>query len=93
MAKAGPGGGSPASLGLIESTGRQVIMMAPSSSAVDVLKGEGFSKSETFQKFQSDPLIQDVARGSVLWVDEAGFLSAQQMRWIVSYASENGCRL
>jgi len=26
-------------------------------------------------------------------VDEAGFLSAKQMRWIVAFASENGCRL
>jgi hypothetical protein len=50
---------------------REVIVLSLSASAVSVLKDEGSPKSETFQKFQFDPLIQDVARGCVLWVDEA----------------------
>jgi thymidine kinase len=37
--------------------------------------------------------LQEVARGKILLVDEAGFLSAKQMRWIVKFAAENQCRL
>jgi hypothetical protein len=34
-------------------SGNSVIMLAPSSSAVGVLKSEGFSKAETFQRFHT----------------------------------------
>jgi len=44
--------------------GKDVIVLAPSASAVQVLKDEGFSKSDTFQAFAADLLLQDVARGS-----------------------------
>jgi ATP-dependent exoDNAse (exonuclease V) alpha subunit len=38
-------------------------------------------------------LLQDVARGQILWVDEAGFLSSRQMPWLVQFADQNGWRL
>ena len=38
-------------------------------------------------------LLQDVARGRILWIDEAGFLSTRQMRWAVHFATKNDCRL
>jgi hypothetical protein len=38
-------------------------------------------------------LLQDVARGRILWIDEAGFLSTRQMRWAVEFAAKNDCRL
>src|ERR1700738_2117054 len=60
-------------------SGNSVIMLAPSSSAVGVLKSEGFSRAETFQRFQTYELLQSVAAGEVLWVDEAGVLSSRQM--------------
>ena len=74
-------------------SGSSVIMLAPSSSAVGVLKSEGFSKAETFQRFQTDELLQSVASGEVLWVDEAGFLSSRQMHWLVQFAERERCRL
>jgi ATP-dependent exoDNAse (exonuclease V) alpha subunit len=76
----------------IEATGRSIITLAPTASSVDELKKEGFKKSQTFQAFESQ-LLQSVARGQVLWVDEAGFLSSRQMRFIVDFAKQNGCRL
>jgi ATP-dependent exoDNAse (exonuclease V) alpha subunit len=37
--------------------------------------------------------LQDVARGKIVWIDEAGFLSTRQMRWAVDFAVRNDCRL
>jgi ATP-dependent exoDNAse (exonuclease V) alpha subunit len=74
-------------------SGKTVLTLAPSSSAVSVLKTEGFSRSQTFQSFQGNQLLQSVARGQVLWIDEAGFLSARQMRWLVDFAARERCRL
>jgi hypothetical protein len=83
-----------AAVAAIETSSRnEVLVFAPSSSAVSVLKSEGFSKSDTFQMFEKDPLLQDVARGQVLWVDEAGFLSVRQMNWLVQFAAKNDCRV
>jgi hypothetical protein len=70
-----------------------VIVAAPSSSAVGILKKDDFSKSDTVQRFMLDELLQEAARGQVPWVDEAGFLSARDMRWLVEFASKNDCRL
>ena len=74
-------------------SGKDVLVFAPSSSATKQLKEEGFTQSDTVQKLMRNTVLQDVARGNILLVDEAGFLSAKQMRWIVAFASENGCRL
>ena len=78
---------------VVDLSGKDVLVFAPSSSAVEVLKDQGFRASETVQGLMRNSLLQDVARGKVLLVDEAGFLSAKQMRWIVKFSSENGCRL
>ena len=59
-------------------SGKDVLVMAPSSSAVQVLKEQGFIALDTFQKLMDSALLQDVARGKILWIDEAGFLSTRQ---------------
>ena len=74
-------------------SGKNVIVAAPSSSAVGILKKDDFSKSDTVQRFMLDELLQEATRGQVLWVDEAGFLSARDMRWLVEFASKSDCRL
>jgi ATP-dependent exoDNAse (exonuclease V) alpha subunit len=74
-------------------SGRDVLVFAPSLSATQVLKEQGFNAADTVQGLMRNPILQDVARGKILLVDEAGFLSAKQMCWIVKFASENGCRL
>ena len=51
-------------------SGRNVIVAAPSSSAVGILKKDDFSKSDTVQRFMLDELLQEAARGQVLWVDD-----------------------
>ena len=74
-------------------SGKDVLVMAPSSSAVQVLKEQGFVALDTFQKLMESSLLQDVARGRIIWIDEAGFLSTRQMRWAVEFAARNDCRL
>jgi ATP-dependent exoDNAse (exonuclease V) alpha subunit len=79
--------------GIASLSGKDVMVFAPSSSAVEVLKQEGLSASETVQGLMKNPFLQDIAKGKVLLVDEAGFLSAKQMHWIVKFASQSDCRL
>jgi ATP-dependent exoDNAse (exonuclease V) alpha subunit len=74
-------------------SGKDVLVMAPSSSAVQVLKEQGFVALDTFQELMESVLLQDVARARILWIDEAGFLSTRQMRWAVEFADRNNCRL
>ncbi|MBV9488388.1 MAG: AAA family ATPase, partial [Verrucomicrobia bacterium] len=74
-------------------SGRKVMAFAPSSSAVKVLRNEGFTRAETVQRFMGSETLQDLARGQALLMDEAGFLSARQMRWVLEFAAKNGCRV
>jgi ATP-dependent exoDNAse (exonuclease V) alpha subunit len=78
---------------LAAQSGKDVLVVAPSSSAVQVLKEHGFVALETFQRLMDSALLQDVARGKILWIDEAGFLSTRQMRWVVEFAVRNDCWL
>ena len=78
---------------VVDLSGKDILVFAPSSSAVEVLKKEGFKASETIQGLMRNECLQDIVKGKVLLVDEAGFLSAKQTRWIVQFANNNGCRL
>jgi len=68
-------------------------MFTPSSGAVIVLKGKGFSKSETFKRLEMSAMLQDAVKGQVIWIDEAGFLSVREMRWLLEFAESNTCRV
>jgi conjugative relaxase-like TrwC/TraI family protein len=74
-------------------SGKHVMVLAPSSTAVEVLRGQGFAQADTLQQFQLNPELQQAAKGQVLWVDEAGFLSVRQMLELQEFAVEHDCRL
>jgi conjugative relaxase-like TrwC/TraI family protein len=74
-------------------SGKEVLLFAPSSAATEVLREQGFNGSDTVQSLMTNTIVQDADRGKILLVDEAGFLSAKQMRWLVKFAGENQCRL
>jgi hypothetical protein len=74
-------------------SGKDVLLFAPSSAAAQVLKDEGFTAVDTAQQLMANTMLQDVARGKILVVDEAGFLSAKQMLWLAKFAADNQCRL
>jgi ATP-dependent exoDNAse (exonuclease V) alpha subunit len=74
-------------------SGKDVFVVAPSPSGVEILKHQGFATLDTFQKLMDNASLQEVARGKIVWIDEAGFLSTRQMRWAVDFAVRNDCRL
>jgi len=74
-------------------SGKRVVVLAPSSPSVEVLRAQGFTNANTLQQFQVNSELQVTAKGQVLWVDEAGFLSVRQMLELQEFAVENDCRL
>jgi ATP-dependent exoDNAse (exonuclease V) alpha subunit len=72
---------------------KRVIVLAPSSPSVEVLRAQGFATADTLQQFLLNPRLQQAAKEQVLWVDEAGFLSVQQMLELQEFAVEHDCRL
>jgi conjugative relaxase-like TrwC/TraI family protein len=71
----------------------EVMAFAPSASATEVLRKQGFKSAATVQKLLADPELQRLTRGKILLVDEAGFLSARDMRQLLSFAAGNYCRV
>jgi len=74
-------------------SGKRVMVLAPTSTSVGVLRAQGFTAAETLQQFQVDSELQEQAKGQVLWVDEAGFLSVRQMLNFEEFAVKHDCRL
>ena len=73
--------------------GKRVMVLAPSSPSVEVLRTQGFTKADTLQQFQLNSELQEWVKGQVLWVDEAGFLSVRQMLELQQFALQHNCRL
>jgi hypothetical protein len=72
---------------------KRVMILAPSSPSVEVLRAQGFARANTLQQFELNPELQQAVKGQVLWVDEAGFLSVRQMLELQEFAVEHNCRL
>ena len=72
---------------------KRVMILAPSSPSVEVLRAQGFANADTLQQFLMNRDLQQAAKGQVLWVDEAGFLSVRQMLELEEFAVEHDCRL
>jgi conjugative relaxase-like TrwC/TraI family protein len=76
-----------------ELSGMRVLVLAPSSPSAEVLRLQGFTNAETLQQLQVNSDLQKLAKGQVVWVDEAGFLSVLQMLELEEFAAEHDCRL
>ena len=74
-------------------SGKRVLVLAPSSASVEVLRAQGFTNAETLQQFQVNSNLQEQIKGQVVWVDEAGFLSVRQMLELQEFALHHNCRL
>ena len=74
-------------------SGKRVLVLAPSSASVQVLRAQGFTNAETLQQFQVNSNLQEQIKGQVVWVDEAGFLSVRQMLELQEFALHHNCRL
>lgn len=79
---------------LIEQTGRQVTVVAPTAQASrGVLRNEGFSGAETVAKLLSSPDLQEALKDGLLWVDEAGLLGTKDMTALLELAKRQNARL
>ena len=74
-------------------SGEEPVMLAATASAVERLKESGMTRSTTVANFQDKPELQDLAKGRVVWVDEASLLDNASMTWLLRFARDHGSRL
>jgi conjugative relaxase-like TrwC/TraI family protein len=78
----------------IEAGGHRVFTFAPSAeSSRGTLRKEGFQDAQTVAHLLKNESLHPQLRGQVLWIDEAGLLSARQMRGIFQLAERQDCRV
>jgi conjugative relaxase-like TrwC/TraI family protein len=75
--------------------GHQVLPLAPSADASrSVLRDEGgFRNANTVESFLVNPALQKQMAGQVIWVDEAGLMSARTTERLLDVAKQNACRV
>jgi ATP-dependent exoDNAse (exonuclease V) alpha subunit len=78
----------------VESSGHQVFTFAPSAEAArSTLRQEGFLNAQTVAHLLKNEALHPQLHGQVLWIDEAGLLSARQMWGIFQLAERQDCRV
>jgi len=75
----------------IEENSGKVIVLAPTNTAVDTLKENGF-KALTVAKFLYSFKDRDISNTTIL-IDEAGLLSSKQGSQLLYLAEKNNCRI
>lgn len=79
---------------LIEKTGLEVTIVAPSAEASrGVLRHEGFQQAETVAKLFGDKAMQEKLLDQVLIVDEAGLLGTKDMSALLKLSQDQNTRL
>ena len=71
---------------------KRLMMFAPSNDAADVLNKEGF-KANTLQMLLVNPKLQESVNGAVIGIDEAGLVSAPNMRRLFEITKEQKARV
>ncbi len=74
-------------------SGKEVFTFAPSGSAVESLWKAGFSNADTLQQLLVNKRIQQQMQNAVIWVDEAGLLSVEDMKQLFDIAGEQKARV
>ncbi len=78
----------------MEAGGHKVLTFAPSAAASKgVLRDEGFADATTVAELLINTELQASAHGAVLWIDEAGLLSTQQLHIVMELAGRLNSRL
>lgn len=78
----------------IEGTGQHVFAFAPSSQASrGVLVKEGFKDATTLETLLTSERMQRQVKGQVIWVDEAGQVSSNDMKRLMEVVNKGGNRL
>jgi conjugative relaxase-like TrwC/TraI family protein len=68
-------------------------LLAPSASATETLRKEGFANAMTLERYLVDTKAQEAARGMHILLDEAGLISSCDMRRLFDGAKKNGNRI
>jgi conjugative relaxase-like TrwC/TraI family protein len=79
----------------LEDRGKRVVMLAPSIEASRgvLRKKEGFKNADTLARFLVDPKMQATGKDGVIWLDEAGLVSTQEMAKLFDLAGELNARV
>lgn len=78
----------------IESTGKEVLVAAPTGMAThEVLRADGFYNATTVAHVLTNKDAKERLRGNVLWVDEAGLLSVPDLAKLIRLVKECDARL
>ena len=77
----------------LEESGRQVLAVAPTMSAVEELQKVGFSDAITVERLLQGQSAQRDLVGKALIVDEAGMVSGRQMSELLKLADQQSTRI
>jgi conjugative relaxase-like TrwC/TraI family protein len=77
----------------LQESGRQVLAVAPTMSAVEELQKVGFSDAMTIERLLRDQAAQTQLHGKALIVDEAGMVSGRQMSDLLELAEQQSARI
>ena len=77
----------------LDESGRGIVAVAPTASAVEELRKIGFADAVTVSRLLADPLKREEVRGSVLIVDEAGMVSNKDMAGLLKLAQSRQARI
>ena len=77
----------------LQQSGREVLAVAPTMSAVEELQRVGLRDAVTVERLLQNRSGQHELRGTVIIVDEAGMVSGRQMSELLKIAEEHSARL
>lgn len=78
----------------LNARGHRVVPIAPTSDASrGVLRDAGFADANTVKTFLDNPQLRELARGGVLWVDEAGLIGTPTMNSMFAAAKSLNARV
>ena len=77
----------------IKESGREAIVMAPTSEACRALRENGIPWATTVENVRTNPNLQASAKAGVMIVDEAGLVSVQDALAILRIAKDAQCRV
>ena len=76
----------------LQETGKDVLAVAPTMSAVEELQKVGFSRAVTVERFLQDPQTRAALKNKVLILDEAGMVSSRQMSEFLRLVEQQSSR-
>ncbi|MEQ6117920.1 AAA family ATPase [Reichenbachiella sp. MALMAid0571] len=76
----------------LKAVSRNIVPIAPSSQAVEVLRKEGFEDAQTIASFLINPKLQENIQDGVLCVDEASMIGIPTMSKILTISKERNAR-